>query len=454
VLEELLRPLGLVPTWCARGDLSSGGLYYGPHVHDVPGGVVTLPMAADAPAYFGSRMPYRPEDVRWGVVAGQRVPYLFPRGVTDSLPDLVASAFYWLSGWQEVTTLVRDVHGRFPFHASLQAATRTEALPVVDHYRIQLRTLLEAGGMEAPTRKWRGHAWAVAPTHDIDFTHKSRLGTLARIPLRETGRRVALRQAIAAPDPRRAAVRRFAEIERELDAGATYFFKAAARGPWDAPYRLRSSGARALVATIQQAGFEIGLHPSYHAHDHSGHLAEERDRLATIVGRQPAAVRQHFLRFDTTLTPRLLAANGLQVDSTLGFAEREGFRQATSFPFRLYDADRDVALEVWEMPLAVMDATLFHYRGLCLGDAEAAAWRIMEAVRRVGGCAVLLWHNTAFDEVDFAGQGALFERLLRRACDSGAALLGLEAACEENGIVFRLDRRRVGPSRVSVFSRS
>jgi hypothetical protein len=41
----------------------------------------------------------------------------------------------------------------------------------------------------------------------------------------------------------------------------------------------------------------------------------------------------------------------------------------------------------------------------------------------VGGCCVLLWHNTAYDEVDYPGQAAVFEHALDQALAEGAALL-------------------------------
>lgn len=218
-----------------------------------------------------------------------------------------------------------------------------------------------------------------------------------------------------------------AEAERVRGAGATYFFKTAARGPWDVPYDHDSPYLRALIADLETT-FEIGLHPSYFGHDHAGHLHEERDRLAALTTVRPSTVRQHFLRFDPVVTPRLQRDAGFELDSTLGFSRREGFRRGTCFPFPLFDVPMNRPLGLWELPLVVMDTTLFTHRGLGPKEAAAIVDGLFTACRRVGGCCVVLWHNTSYDEVDYPGSAEVFELTLDAALAGGAALLGARDA--------------------------
>ncbi len=425
-LRALLGPLGYAPRWVERSGLADGGLYYGPALDPLPG-VVAIPLRADTPGYLASREPYDPADagrIEWD---GEAWPVLFPRASTEGAPDVIASAFFWLSGWQEATVAMRDVHGRFPYHASLQAALGCIDQPLVDAYRLWLAEALAECGFEIRRQTWRGKPWAVAMTHDVDLLRKRRLGTVARALSRRDGRRAAaLRQAAFAPDPRRRSLARMAEAERVRGAGATYFFKTAARGPWDVPYPHDSPYLRALVADLE-ATFEIGLHPSYFAHDHPGHLKEELGRLAALTTVRPTSVRQHFLRFDEA-TPRLQRAAGFDLDSTLGFSQREGFRRGTCFPFPLFDTRANRPLDLWELPLVVMDTTLFTHRGLGAEGAGQAVDRCYAACRRVGGCCVALWHNTSYDEVDFPGSAAVFERALDGGLAGGAAFLSARDA--------------------------
>ena len=435
-LGVLLAPLGGAPAWVHRDGLADGGVYYGQRPDGLPESVVTIALRPDTLAFFASHQPYDPADVGGIDWDGERWAIPFPRA-TDGEPDAIASAFFWLAGWQEVTVRTRDEHGRFPYHASLQAALGCVDQPLVDVYREALAEMLTSKGLPISRRMWQGKRWAVVMTHDVDLLRKRRLGTVIRAIPRRDGRRVAaLRQAALAPDPRRRSLDRMATAERLRGAGATYFFKTAARGPWDVPYDHDSPALRALISDLETT-FEIGLHPSYFGHDHPGHLREERDRLAALTRVPPTTVRQHFLRFDPVATPQLQWEAGFGLDSTLGFARREGFRRGTCFPFPLFDVAANRPLDLWELPLIAMDTTLFTHRGLGVAAAAAAVDGLLGACRRVGGCCALLWHNTAYDEVDFPGQAAVFEHALDQALAGDAALLSARDAAVAAG--YRLD---------------
>ncbi len=290
---------------------------------------------------------------------------------------------------------------------------------------------LAALGVPIQRWTWQGKPWAVALTHDVDLLRKRRLGTLARAALRRDGQAgAAVRQATLAPNPRRTSLERMVKAERAHGVGATYFFKTAARGPWDVPYSTRSPWLRRFVAGLARDRFEVGLHPSYFGHDHLGHLIEERDLLTMLTGAPPASVRQHFLRFEA-MTPRLHEVAGFRLDSTLGFARQPGFRRGTCFPFPLFDVQANAPLDVWELPLTVMDTTLFAHQGLSPDEAERSILDLFAACHRVGGVCVLLWHNTIYDEVDYPGQASVFERTLDRALGDDAAVLSLRDALAE-----------------------
>ncbi|MCH7976840.1 MAG: polysaccharide deacetylase family protein [Bacteroidetes bacterium] len=215
-----------------------------------------------------------------------------------------------------------------------------------------------------------------------------------------------------------------AEVARRVTA--TYFFKGGASAKEDVGYSLDRPWLRQFMAGLTMDGFEIGLHPSYAAYDHPGLLRKELGVLTKAIGRPPRSIRTHFLRWADPSTPRMLDREGFQIDSTLGFSKHEGFRRATCHPFRLFDIHQNRPLDMWEVPLAVMDASLFSHRRLSPEEASEQIQAVFEAAKRVGGCAVLLWHNTLYDEVTFPGQGDLFEQTLDRALADGAFVGSLQ----------------------------
>ena len=104
---------------------------------------------------------------------------------------------------------------------------------------------------------------------------------------------------------------------------------------------------------------------------------------------------------------------GISYDSTLGFPEHEGFRNSYCFPFKLFDFQSDRMIDVWELPLNVMDVTLFHYRKLTKDEAYKSVEVILDEINRFNGLFTLLWHNDFFDEDRYPGISEFYANLLR-----------------------------------------
>jgi hypothetical protein len=71
-------------------------------------------------------------------------------------------------------------------------------------------------------------------------------------------------------------------------------------------------------------------------------------------------------------------------------------------------------LDLWELPLIVMDKTLYdrHYMGLRPEQAWLSIKGLLDKIRAVGGVFTLLWHPTLVDEVSFPGWTFIFRRVL------------------------------------------
>ncbi|MEM6783198.1 MAG: hypothetical protein AAF624_05620 [Bacteroidota bacterium] len=430
-LVELLRPLGLRPSWTDRDGLRGGGLYYGVAPTDAPGRALRLRHHPSTAAFFAERRRYEAAQASALLWDAESWPVLFPlegAGLSSEPfegADLVASACYWLSGWHEATTRQRDVHGRFPYAASLQAEldaaadqapeTPTVLRPVVDAYRERLVAALTDQGVAFERLRWGDPAegpdarrGAVCLTYDIDHWRRRRLGVAARA-LRGIGSW----RGLVGPDPFQRGLDLLLDPLVERGAHPTVFLKMAAYAAEDVPYRAREAALHAFVQRVQAQGGEVGLHPGYYAHDHAGRLLAERDRLALLAGHPIRAVRQHYLRHDAMRTPRLQSGTGFTLDSTLGFSEREGFRRATTMPHLVYDVDADAPLDLWALPVHAMDTTLLQHRGLAEAPAREAMRAVVGQAQRFGGVAVLLWHNTVGDALLHPGHAETYAAMLR-----------------------------------------
>jgi peptidoglycan/xylan/chitin deacetylase (PgdA/CDA1 family) len=179
-----------------------------------------------------------------------------------------------------------------------------------------------------------------------------------------------------------------------------YFMAGDAANDIDGQYRLSDPPVARLLRQIHDRGHAIGLHTTYGSYRSTERIRGEFDALTAAcraVGfDQPTwGVRQHFLRFENPQTWRSQEAAGLDHDSTLGFADRVGFRAGTCREYPLFDLLDRRALRLRERPLLVMDATFSGYMNIELDAAATRTRAIVDACRRHRGDAVLLFHNSS-----------------------------------------------------------
>jgi hypothetical protein len=363
--------------------------------------------------------------------------------------DLVASAFVLLACWDERATGERDQYGRLPFSASVFAANPELRLedPAVDRYAELLRgalapRLAELGHAPLPAPGWAwgpGARFAVALTHDLDnlwrWTRRgfAAAGYRTARALRHGRVRAAGRELGDGADwlvrhlPRRTdpfwTFPLILDGEDLRSVSSTFFVIArhthAQDGNQPGTYRARIPEALRLIT---EAGREVGVHGN--DADRLARAEVDRDRrdLSVRAGRSVTGIRFHYLRALYHETLPLLEEAGFEYDTSLAFAEREGYRCGCSFPFRPYSLAAERALDLVELPLAVMDGSLQepHYRGLAAADAERAAAAVLARALRSGGAAALLWHNNRFDRRVSRGYDAVYWRLVDQALAHGA----------------------------------
>ncbi len=313
----------------------------------------------------------------------------------------VAQGFFDLARLEERRG-TRDRHGRFPAAAS-----------AFDPLDPPLERLRESLGVAAP--RPLGAQFAVALTHDVDvlwrWTRRGVKGALWRARHGDVRQLVDLARAplhrVRGTDPWWR-FREVVEAERACDARSTFFVLGGHRAPEDGPDwgPLRPW----LIETLHAAGAEIGLHPSYRAADDLALVEEERRALEVFAG-PVDGVRYHYLRVDPL---RNLAPLPFRYDSSLGYAEALGFRAGIARPFHPWDHDRNAPADIFEIPMAVMDATLAepHYLGLKPNEAERRLLALLDRAAEAGAAFSVIWHTERFDPATARGWDRLYLRLI------------------------------------------
>ncbi|MEZ5125930.1 MAG: glycosyltransferase [Thermoleophilia bacterium] len=452
VLDTLLGQLGYRTMPVSSGvERDRAGLAY---AASPVAGVPTIPLSAAALELVGRRQGL-PANSFAAVPGMSELVGAFPMGGDFCVPfDLVASSFVLLACWDEFTTAKRDRFGRLPYDASIFASNSALDItrPAVDEYVHALRGIVVRRAAEigvAPPRPigwmWRasddcdpsgpteGYACALALTHDLDNLWRWTPRGFAAAGYRSAravrrGDRRALRKELG--DVADWAVRHlprrsdpywtFPQILGGEDArgvGSTFFVIARHTHPRDGnqPSAYRRLAPRAL-ATLARHQREVGLHGNDADRLSVVDLRQDLESLQRASGASVRGMRYHYLRCLYHETLPMLEEAGFDYDTSLAFAEHEGYRCGCSFPYRPYDLARDRALNLVELPLAVMDGTLqqAHYRGLAASEAEAAAGVVLDRLPDSGGAASILWHNNRFDRRVAMGYDDVYWRLLDR----------------------------------------
>ncbi len=350
--------------------------------------------------------------------------------------DLIASAFFFLSGWQEMTSQEYDLHNRFPAKASLQYQLCMLHQPIVNQYfwilEKEIQHLLREDTLKEPN--YHGKPFAVCMTHDIDYVRKWTLGIMYRelvsyfllnhkkikFPERFARLQTYAKALLAGNDPYQFSIEKILENEKNHNVHASFFLKTGGKSKYDVSYSVRSPYVRRLVQRLESNGHEIGLHPSYHAHLDLVMMEKEKRRLHRMVSKRVDGVRQHFLRFKIPETWRLQEQNKFFYDTTMGFSQYEGFRMGFCHPFQPYDIEKDEKIDLWEVPLLAMDATFQSYRQISPEESFEIIKQLLLTVKKYHGVAMLLFHNTCYDDLDFSGWGEVFEQSLGFALEQEA----------------------------------
>ena len=138
----------------------------------------------------------------------------------------------------------------------------------------------------------------------------------------------------------------------------------------------------------------------------------EKERLGKVSGKAILGGRQHYLRWKTPDTWRIWEKAGLKYDTTMSFADYEGFRCGICFPYKPFDVLENRVLDIWELPLTVMDGSLFDYQNLTPEEGFQRIKELIETVKKYSGVFVLLWHNSSFDELRLPGWSRVCEKTL------------------------------------------
>lgn len=329
--------------------------------------------------------------------------------------DIFSSSFFMLTRMEEYLINDRDEHERFQGDNSLACKHDFLHRPVVNEYAELLWNILLSLGYD---EKNRGKSeYKIFPTHDVDkiYFKLNSQNILGDLFLDWSLSRAIKRARL----PKKNYWDTFSWLMDESEKNnlkSTFYFIPDSQHKLDNRYSLNEKLVKEKIGEIKSRGHLIGIHPGYATMKNEIEFLKQKRILEEAVGFEITLSRQHYLRFDIHHTGRILEKANIQIDSSLGFADKVGFRCGTSSKFPIFDLYERRKLNVMESPLIIME-TILRDRKKPEESARKSV-KVFEYYKSV--CKkyhiplTILFHNNSFDPIRWDGWKEVYENILRR----------------------------------------
>jgi hypothetical protein len=163
---------------------------------------------------------------------------------------------------------------------------------------------------------------------------------------------------------------------------------------------------------ILKRGHYLGYHPSYNAYNNFELFIKDKEKIENIIDQKLTFGRAHFLKFEIPTTWQIWEDANMEWDSSLSYADREGFRCGVCYPYSVFNIITRKKLNLKERPLIVMEGSLTTYQNIIPQKMEEKIRFLMEKVKKYNGEFVFLWHNSSFNTNFWKKYEYVYEKVL------------------------------------------
>ena len=228
-------------------------------------------------------------------------------------------------------------------------------------------------GQMKPYPIWgMGKKWAVALTHDVDFTFFLRWHAFAKALIHYKDMVKAVKHLFQTNVDYWLFDRLIQEETNRNFRSAFYFCPRRGKAvnylkrQYDTLYNIADPCFRNLFYRLAEEGFEIGLHASCEAYKSFNNFQEEVDmlkRYASITA--DIGNRHHCWRLNPESPNETLSMHeqvNLVYDSSLMFNFFNGLRRGTFLPFHIYDLNKEKAINTLQLCPVLMEDYMFSHK--------------------------------------------------------------------------------------------
>ncbi len=334
--------------------------------------------------------------------------------------DIFASIFFMLTRWEEYVNKNRDNHNRFPATESIAFKHNFLDRPVVNEYVEMLKNMFL---FLDDNLKFKIQNPQLFLTHDVDNLYMWKgWGHVFRVVAGDLLKRrnisLAVSRMIEYKNIKQGKIKDpfdtfdwLIEKSESVGAQSRFYFMSGGVTEFDNHYRIDEPKCLSLIEKIKARGHIIGFHPSYNAYDDSQQFKQEKELLEKTVGQKTTEGREHYLRFEVPTTWQIWEDNGMQVDSTCGYSDKEGFRCGTGDEFSVFNILTRRHLGLKERPLIVMEGSFLARQSIEPKEMERRINKLISQAKKYNSGLVLLWHNSSFNTRKWCKYQYIYEKM-------------------------------------------
>jgi len=342
--------------------------------------------------------------------------------------DIFGSAFFMLSRYEELISKRLDNHGRFPAKESISYKANLLDRPIIDEYVEILWACLTKLWPDLQRKFYKSE---ILLSCDVDQPFDctvEKLPKLLKVCAGDLIKRKSFIEMLKRVNryffnkmgnykfDKNYTFNFYMDLCDQLELKAIFYFIPTSKEPMNGCYEISDKKIINLIKKIDARGHEIGIHGSYQTFQDREKIIKQKilfeENMRKIgINQKIKGNRQHYLRWDSHVTPDYLDAAGFEYDATGSFADHPGFRYGTSKAFSMWGWQSQKKLNLKQYPLIVMECSVAHYMGL--GYSEQALKHMQDLKKNcqiVNGNFSLLWHNSELYEKN---QVNIFKEILK-----------------------------------------
>jgi Family of unknown function (DUF7033) len=441
VFNTLCRILGLKAKFFTGLTSEEIHLYYGKRTEEsYPVHIYHDPNAVD---FFARKEIYPIEQVNLVKYQDEYIPVLFSkqgqmfRYTSNSIrlrKDIISSAFYFLSCWQEYASPAEvSPQSHYDYYESFQYRIGFTDIPPVDRYCEILANMLRKAYPEFVFKSiWpEGKDFAISLSHNVEYwnvwsqniENKSKQNKQIQKDTIHYFWKSFIHKfsRIFFTDPTKL-VKHIIHREKALKASSSFFLLTKSDFADERRNYFKNAEYLQQINDLLKNS-SVNLQGSKEAGFQFDFLPQELQKLS---GFSANGFRVRYLNFNYQSLFTVLEKAEVKYDSSIGFDEKIGYRAGISYPFHPFNLLENRPFDVLGIPLIAMDLAMRKQTDSNYRKAKRRFGQLLDKSHKHRSHFSVCWHTHLFDPIDYPRWSKIYWQILKSGKSQNAWLCSLD----------------------------